>query len=160
MNSKSQVVDVRRQRDALLEEFLGTVKAIRSRDVGLQFPEFDLKSGVKLRNVRFTSVNANGVGLVHEQGASRLMDGDLPDDYKARYRLDLDAKVELAMEESKPKPEVEPEPEGQPAVVAAPHAPCDCSSVRPPRAAPAKRPLIRSRAIPPNRLIIISNSIN
>jgi len=97
------IVDVRKQRDAMLEDFMGTVKAVRNRDVGVTMPQFVTKNGTKYNNVRVTSVNSTGLGLVHELGASRVPDNDLPEPYKSRYRMDLDAKVQLALDESKPK---------------------------------------------------------
>lgn len=83
-----EVVDVlQRKKAEVAKVFTSSIQRARQETVGMEFPELQLNSGLKLRQVKIQSVDESLLVLKHAEGVSKLPASTMPAELIDRLRF-------------------------------------------------------------------------
>ncbi len=100
--AQKKIASLKAERIAALQELSEMVKTVAVRDTSKTIPILTLKNGKTFQNVKLIGVNDTGIAIVHNEGASRLVESDLPENLKERFRLDVYTELASLLSELKP----------------------------------------------------------
>lgn len=81
------VEDLRRKNAEVAKVFTSSIQRARLETVGMQFPELQLNSGLKFKEVKIQSVDESLLVLKHAEGVSKVPASSMPADLLDRLRF-------------------------------------------------------------------------
>jgi hypothetical protein len=84
---KESVDELQRKKTEVVKVFTSSIQRARQETVGMEFPELQLNSGLKFRDVKIQSVDESLLVLKHSDGVSKVPASTMPAELLDRLRF-------------------------------------------------------------------------
>jgi hypothetical protein len=87
---QEEVNKLKDEKNVVLEDFYNSVLVVREAAKNIAVTQLELKNKKKLYDVRVSKVDATGIGLIHNDGITRVPFSEMPESMLTRFRPDIE----------------------------------------------------------------------